>query len=963
MSNPTIEAIIQYKENCDYTSSSTTCNIPLTKQDALIRATVEPVDYNLRISNNTSINDYYYNDILRLTIHVQDNGSNVTNGAVSVYYSKINTDTPSTENLINKTPILIDDSGYAKILYKPHYDGYFIIKYHNSNTYNDMIVSQPVLLKKIPTILTFENPTPNFVHLEDAVPLTVSVQDIYGHPLNYGVVTFLSYQIADLDDDDTENILSGQEKVIGNPVMVQNGYATTTYSPIQLLEEDILPKGTEFIRAVFNYENNLYGSSYKYYASHSSWTNIPLLYPSHLTIDAVTLEDGHLEKITMSSDNMMSDGFIHIKSNQHLMLKFTLTNNNNQRIALDNDNLKVIFRVKGTEDKIIIDNPTASTETYVNEYHQYVDYDEEYEATYYTNKYGEDNIFISDIGNIPTGYYTIQAYIAEGGHTISKGQLKDKYGNTVDIEDMYYYEAAESDKLYLAVDFGQQDYTIDIDTPTISGIYGINVVAKDNNNPITATININEEYYYLFDNQKCIFYIPKINQEYQGIIRIQNNTLKAILQDTIIFTYADDYPIYVYIKGKTYTHNNKTIAFNDVYSNPMDGNNNLIQMSARFNLIPSINIQYNSQLYVGNVDIIINIDNIFDETVDMYMELLKNNNIIMSENFTLSPNRKSYMINVDNLSAGQYTVKTKIIGRNFVNQDFNISKDILTAYNDTINTIPTGDVQSIKIYLNSNNNTLQYINTNKLHVYLKYNNVDTIYNIDNEHALINNNIITLNVPLYHEGEYQIKVKYDGDNNFETLNPNEYPIRFNTTTVYGSLNINRTVFQETTNISNNDENESAGDNTTLANYIDLFINYNKTNNQYIIGEIQATNYNNNKIFIPFISDKEGHIHLSNPINSYEWQSYNNFIVNIDPKNTNLINALLNSDNPQEAIEHYYYNNNSRYKYQNIDIPMQFGAENNTAIYFNKIKAQLEASDNEALFATYKKQTLMEMQDES
>ena len=47
---------------------------------------------------------------------------------------------------------------------------------------------------------------------------------------------------------------------------------------------------------------------------------------------------------------------------------------------------------------------------------------------------------------------------------------------------------------------------------------------------------------------------------------------------------------------------------------------------------------------------------------------------------------------------------------------------------------------------------------------------------------------------------------------------------------------------------------------------------------------------------------------NPIDSYTWQLYNNFIVNIDPTNTYIINALLNFDNPQEAIENYFYNNN-------------------------------------------------------
>lgn len=949
MTNPTIEATIEYKENCDYLSSSTTCSIPLSKQNANMQVTIKPIDYDKRPEGKTAETDYYYNDILRITIHIDD-GNNVPNGAVSVYYSNINTESPSTEQLINKTPILIDNQGYAYVLYQPHDNGYIIVKYHSSNTYNDMTVIEPVRLQRIPTTLTFQTPVPSFVHLEDAIPLTVYVEDIYGNPLNYGMVTFLSYQIADATSEETESTLSGQERVIGNPVMVQNGYATTTYSPIQVREENILPKGTEFIRAIFNWhESNLYGPSSKYYESHSSWTNIPLLYPSNLTIDAVMLEDNHLEKITMSNnDIIMSDGFIHIKSNQHLMLKFTFTNSNNERITLNN-NLKVHFNIKGTEDKIIIDDPTVDTNTYVNEYHQYIEYDRVYEATYYAHQYGEDNIFLSDIGNIPPGYYTIQAYITEGGHTISKGQLKDIHGNIIDIEDMYYYEAAESDKLYLAVDVGEQSYSISIDNNSVQGIYTVNTIAKNKNNPITATINIDSSYYTLLHNQPCIFYIRQLNQQYQGIIKIQNNQLKAILQDEIIFPYANDFEVYVYIKGRYYEYNGDQILFGDVYSNTQT-------ISARFNLIPTIDITYNSEVYAGDVDVNINVDNIFNETIDMRMELVKNNTTQLTRTFSLSELQNNYTTNINNLSAGEYTIKTKIVGHEYVSKNFTIRKNNITAYNDTIRTVPTGNVQLIKIFLNTTNDITTNINVNKLHVWLKYDNNEIMYNIDNENILINNakDTITFNYPLYYEGEYQIKVQYDGDSNFESLNPIVYPITFNTTTVYGTLNINRNVI-----ISSNEPINENTDDYTLADYIDLSIHYNGTNNQYIIGEIQATNYNNNKIFIPFISDKQGHIHLHNPIDSYEWQLYNNFIINIDPKNSYLINALLNFNDPQEAIEHYFYNNNS--KYDNIDI--QFGSENNTQTYFNQIKSQLTASGNQTLFTTYKKQTLMETQNES
>jgi len=966
MTNPTIEATLNYQENCDYKQSSTTCDITLSKQDVIITANISVRDYNQRIVN-TSTDDYYYNDVLRLFITITDaNNNGVPNGFVNVYYAENATTILNTENLITKTPIPVDEQGNVSVLYQPHHSGYFIVQYHNSQTYNDKTEYYPVLLKKIPTLLNFYENIPRFVHLEDTVSLKVSVQDVYGQPLNYGIVTFLSYQIADATDEDTELSLSGQEKVIGNPVMVIDGVAETTYSPIQLLEEDILPKGTEFIRAVFNYgeRNDKYGSAYKYYAPDSCWTNIPLLYPSNLTIDVVTIKNNQLQKVTMSDgDIIMSDGFIHIKSNQHLHLRFAFTNSRNERIALDN-NLKVYFNVKGTEDKLIIDNITADTETYVNQYHQYIDYDKGYEASYYPEIYGEENIFLSDIGNIPTGYYTIQAYINKGGHTISKGQLKDIDGHDVDIEDIYYYEAAESEKLYLAVDFGTQDYTINIDTETINEIYGINTIAKDIHNPITATIDIEKQYYPYLNNQPCVFVIPKINKEYKGIIKIQNNQLKAILQDTIIFTYADDYPIYVYVKGKSYTYNNNQITFSDVYSNPNDNHNMPIYMSARFNLVPQINIRYNSQIYSGDVDIDISVDNIFDENLNLDTIIVSKNNYTYTEltdSCSLNKNHHTHTIHMSDLSAGEYLVQTRIQNHNYISETFTISKATLTAYNDVLNNVPTGNIQTIKIYLNTNSNKLTDLNINKLHVAVKYDNIVNTYNIDNNNISINNtkDIITFNMPLYNEGEYQIKVLYDGDENFEILNPTTYPIVFNTKTVYGSLQINRYVIKP----SPSGNNEGITDNDEFEDYIDLFINYNGINNQYIIGEIQATDYSNNKLFIPFISDKQGHIHLYNPINSYTWQSYNNFIINIDPTNTYIINALLNFDTPQEAIENYFYNNNTKYRYNNTNIPIQFGAEDNNNIYFAQIKQQLIASGNKTLFTTYKKQTLMETKDES
>lgn len=916
---------IIFNENCEYKSSTT---------DIIINVEPQPVNIDIDIKNlntaHTNKGDYnnYYDDIIEIEAHVyqqiDNNIRDIQTGRVSFYYRPITS---------NKTVLLNDDSssciltnnGKASLQFRPNQSGTIIAKYIDDNEWYDTAEkSDEILLKPIPVIINFTKKPPYLTDLENSVELEVEVRKKYPNnntdTINYGVVTFLHYiEHADMNQPDKR-----VEYVIGNPALVSEGKATIKYIPVQEyddLEPTTLVDGTEYIRAVYSYNNDLYFSEenavygyetiepnrtigkWEYFTSANVYTNIAIFKPNSVLIG-------------ISNKSIDDDGRYYFEENTPIQITATLFDANGDEIILPQDSQKTLtFHIIGTY-------PTL-TENFL------MDGNEPVENSFIYNKYEKDlsfddyidGHFSKTISNLKPGNYTIQAsthgqiingtvllYDSDEVLNITEvnidGEEHIKYDTNEVRNDIYLDSIDISNTLYINSTFKEISYNIVMrnqDT-TIKTQQPIN-------NYIESEVIIDNKYKQLLHNQKCKFFSPKTGETYIGNLQSINGKLIGRPISDIKFN-SGDYPLYMYIPGGYYTNGTTNIRIKYQPSNT-------IILNVRNDIVLNLDYNFISDTTLGSINYTVSSDDIYeDENVNVSVTLKKNNSIITTHSYILTSDTNRWTNIIDNLAAGDYTLTASAI--NSVSKNFTIQPGIFEQEIQTdskiIRATPNGVVNLV---ISSLSVDLTDLNLNKLHVYA-CKNTDT-FNM-NDATLCQYNIkyitqdtayLVVNAGTYLPTKLLIAAYYEGDNNIREV-------------LCEADECNTTLIEPIIKPQNYT-------NTTALFTIEPVIM-----GTIVIGTVQY--YNNDTLIEErlFITSETLEIFLQNiPTNC------NNIKFIINPYDNNIIQHIVNNTIPSN-IEH----STTSWTGTNLTLESKI----------NKVKTQYQESSNQCLFPLLKQKSI-------
>ncbi len=915
-----VNAEVTFQENCEYESSSANKIIYIEPQNVQIEVTIT----NKSESHNDNIN--YYDDILEVKGYVyqpQSNGGRKTikTGRIEFYYQSDDSNTQKLINIDENSCILAKD-GTAGVIYRPEKSGQFILKYiDDKGWYNTATASKIFKLNPIPIKISFIKKPPYITHLHDSIELQVKVEKKYPRDandvLNYGVVTFLHY----LEHFDMNQPNKRVERVIGNPAIVRDGIATIKYIPIQEyddIEVTQLIDNIEYIRAVYNYDNDLYYQSendtynyetyyyeqelqtdkWQYYSSANVYTNIAIYKPNSVVLG-------------IKNKSLDNDKIYHYSEDDSITIQASLYDDDGNMIVLKADDPKTLtFHVIGTYTTFnnnLIENYDEDNFTY-HSYELDTDFDDYIIETVNNQTIG---YFQKTLPKLKPGEYTVQAStngqiingvvkiyrdntpveVIEDGEHIKNDTVSirtDKYLDNIDISNVLYIESE-----YKPININSNI--------TMSN----NTVQTHSNITIEGTLNIDNQYKDMLNGKKCYFFDVKNDTKYEGVINKVNNVLKLRMVDNISFNIANDYPLYAYIPAGYYTDNTNYIFIDNNKSNT-------IIVQARDTISLKLTHSYQSNTVYGNVKYTLSCPNMFlnNATVDLTIE--KGNSTIQSATYYFTQKNTEFHGNFSSLVSGAYTIYGNIRDTNnrIELATINIEKDSITqSLQDSSKIINANPNGTVELNVSSvNNNNLNLLNLSKLKAYIQ--NANKTYNISLAQQ-INYTVkertqsnIKLLIPstTYLPAEWNVGVTYEGDDNFiEVIST---PSKFKTVLVEPKITIEHNRIDSLTLILDNN-----------------------INNVSVIGRVKFLQNNTELSENIFITDKQGACTI-NDIPS----TCNNIQFIIDPYDEEIID-IIESDSFAQLL---------KYEYNVYEM-------RNDSIY--EISNQYIASNKVCLFAIY------------
>lgn len=846
MTDRIFNADLNFLENCNYNSSTTIKDITLSLQTPVVMVYTEK-------------ESYYYGDIVEVSSLVEYHDAAITNGVVDFYYININ-DSQGIKHKINDEPIPVDMYGNAYAKFIPYKDCRIIAEYNGDPYFgNASSEARNIHLNSIPTKIEFKDVPPYFVNPKDDVKLNVAVYDVRDRqnpvPIDYGIVTFLYYDVFDIDNPE-----DGQERVIGNPVYLIDGEASINYVPIQYENESNNTYNIQFIRAVYNYQNELYGVNWrKYYDMHSACNSIALLKPNMINISISKNNNGVFEPLT---NDDVKDGFYAITNEDMIRFNFEIP----EYTFSSDSKLKVC--ISG------IDTP--------------------YYATYDGQK------FKYDVTNLDSGLYYIYAvgmddqgsYLkTEGGDPITITNINN---TDYDIDNVLYLQSTESQHLYFQVEAKESEYTIQFTNAE-------NHIISENLEPLTIKAKLTSEdpcFNSLLIGEECYFYCSTLEQTYSSIIQEENNKLYAeleIIDENLEYNVplqlVNDYIFYAYIKTDTYTKecNGETISHKYTKHNSQP-----LTIKTRKNPLIDLYVTTMNNSYPGKIKYSLVGRNIYKETIPV--DLVINDEVVQS----LEMSQQLNMISgyVSDLMPGEYDIQAighkepYVIQSNIV-EGIEISKGNVTVssniYNEEIITsryasIIIGLEESHSAKINAND-----FDANDFNITISKNN--NIYEINDINiSQLTDSYINLvgSANICDDGEWNISISYTGNNKYNSFS-DEFTInavRYEANIIYGKSNDN------------------------ILCQLSSLTEQVQHNEEYVLMICTFKKPNDDEITIINITDNDGLCIFENPLNSaLEWQQYDNFIIEIMPKNNNVMNIFRNADNEDNAINGFksYFNN--------------------------------------------------------
>ena len=484
MTDRTFNVDFNFLENCNYNASTTNKDINLPLQKPIV--TVQQIGQ-----------ERYYGDTFTIQAHITYGSDNVTNGVVDFYYIN-NDDYQTIRHKINTEPINIDRDGHANISFIP-YKNCTIIAEYDGNPYFDVAEgSEELILNPAPTEIKFNNTPPYFVNPQDDVKLDVTVNDIrdneHPQPIDYGIVTFLHYDIFDMNKP-----MDGQEHVIGNPTYLIDGQSSINYVPVQKDYESASHYNVELIRAIYNWQPNIYGVNWhKYYHMDSTYTAIALLKPNNININIIKRNSNN-EDVELPIENGLFVG----TNQDDIVLTFVITDENNDEIIFDND-AKLRINICGYDNDYEIQPMYAQ---YIASHHQF-----------------ECHIN----SNLRSGIYYAYGvaidnenkYLGDNNQII----ITDDEGNTQEnitnvdgkrIKNKIYLQSSETQHLYFQIKATEQNYNISFADEEDYIILEQQDALNVRINFTSAVANFGD----ILDGEICYIKCATLNQTYNTIIQ------------------------------------------------------------------------------------------------------------------------------------------------------------------------------------------------------------------------------------------------------------------------------------------------------------------------------------------------------------------------------------------------------------------------------------------------------------
>lgn len=858
-----------FLENCNYNASTVNKEIALPLQ--------EPIIVMQQLGQ-----EQYYNDIFTIQAHITYAGANVESGTVDFYYINSN-DYQTTENKINTEPINVDQDGHATISFIPYHDCIVVAKYTGDPYFANTEATMELTLNPIPTQISFNNTPPYFVNPKDDIKLDVTVQDVRDpeHPKNidYGVVTFLHYDVFDMN-----NPRDGEEHVIGNPTYLIDGQSSINYVPVQKEGESNSHYNVELIRAIYNWQQDLYGVNWhKYYHMDSTYTAIALLKPNNININIIKRNDNN-EDVELDIENGLFVG----SNEDDIVLTFTITDENNEEIIFD-ENAKLRVNVRG--------------------------YDNNYEIpTMYAQYISSNHQFECHVNNLRNGiYYAYGVAIDNTGKYLGDNNqviITDDEGNDYDnitnvdgkqIKNKIYLQSNETQHLYFQIKAVEQNYNIEF-------AHDEDYVILEHQEPLSIRVNFDSNdisFYDALDGQTCYIKCATLNQTYTTVIQRHDQDLYAIFNISEIKTdnndneyleynipinleNSNDYIFYAYINTIEYRSQKYLTKYSDS-----------LTIKVRHNPKLTLSVVPQNSTYPGSVRYTLVGENIYQETIPILLTVDDINetyeiNLSQEENIAygyinnlLPMNDPGHLIRAEtdkynHLMAQQTTGAinkgTLVFDLNAYNNEIITSRDTSVVLG--ITELNNNNIKDEEIFTKTND-TIDNINITFTKDNIQMQTTNTSEQMTDTYL----NLVS-NVNLCDDGLWNINVRYNGNDLYDTVSQN---LQIMATRYTPFFTYKRNEYQ-------------------LACQITNYANVHNNERILVVATFKHTNEDYFRIIN--ITDTNGYCVFEIPenISNMEWNNnYPNFTIEIDP-HLNVFDSSFES----------YFNDETDYIDPNADI---------------------------------------------
>lgn len=869
-----IDVSLKYDSNCHYNESISeqTIKIPLRKVIANF----------IFLDTITESTNLYYGNPINIKIFIKDLQTNnpVQWGNVIFYYIDKN-DVTQTKQQINVTPIPIDINGNASIEYLPHNDGEIVIEYFGEPYYEALEQRQiiPPLQSK-PTYIEFKDYSPYLVDPEETTTMNVIVKDQQTNtPLDYGLVTFLNYHTFDINNPN-----DGYEKVIGNPKFLNtNGEGSITYSPIQLNTNDLY-RNIELIRASYNYNNDEYGVQWKYYKESNDYTAIAIRRKNQINILVPKTQSNNNE----SNISVDEEGLFVINEGSPIICQCQINVNDTNIINAD-----VIFVVESKDnDKRIYSDVSLITQN-------------------------NEQYFKTIISDLPIGTYEIYAQIKNPTINIDGEDYElpsndfntdgtpttNKNDETISnkIIDGIYIKSNKSESFFIKVQPKTNNLSLSL---SVTKPLTTNTIIAANKILLTIeTDNLTNDDINVLKNKKCYFYIPDLNKTYTGTLKYTNNTLKASPSTNIELPNINDYVIYAYILGQTYTYASIIREYTTTYSNS-------VVLKSRSQLDINLRLQTINNTYPGDIKYIIDVDNIYNDIINLNVKI--DNNIIATHNATRLSSHIMNDIPTQNVGTHTITVEVTNPGYNTTttSKNFTIEKGNLNiSLNPYSQHIFTGLQSDIIFDITNNQNQNIILDNTKLKAVFKKNTTKTSSGFIIDLTQQNNKSTAIVTgKIYDDGEWGVKLNYNGDNNYNATNNDFITIQASNKYTPKCININ---IDTTNKIINNQivYIEQGSTNIENINGSDTILTsetYNNINQNILVLNKLLDNDGNIIKTITSITEKDGTYTLNcSDLSNIDWAKCSTIEYEIISKHSNVL-SYFSVGSTSQAIAQFQRN---------------------------------------------------------